>query len=197
MDSFLLFFELGYEHITDLEGYDHILFVLALCSVYKLKDWRQVLILITAFTIGHTVTLGLATFDVVLVSSAWIEFLIPVTILCTCVFNLIPSTDSSRMKNSILKYVLALLFGLIHGLGFSYYLKNILVMLEEEIVKPLFSFNVGLEFGQLLIVFVALFLSYIFINKLLLPRRYWNAGVSIIVGSLSIYLIFQRFPFLY
>src|SRR5262249_54497358 len=148
-------FQEGIHHITDLRGYDHILFVAALCLPYLLKDWRKVLILVTAFTIGHSLTLALSVYHKILVPTRWIEFLIPITILLTAAENL--RVKNFDFKHSNLRYASALVFGLIHGMGFSNYLRSMMGK-EENILTQLLAFNIGLEVGQISIVLVVLFL---------------------------------------
>ncbi|MFT7055199.1 MAG: hypothetical protein ACJAR3_000826, partial [Roseivirga sp.] len=126
MDQFKLYFQLGYEHIIDLNGIDHILFVVALCSIYLAQDWKKVLILVTAFTLGHSITLALSTFELINFDTDLIEFLIPVTIFITALSNLFRKEGSVSPKALNLNYFFALFFGLIHGLGFSNYLKSLL-----------------------------------------------------------------------
>lgn len=149
MSLFQLYLRLGFEHIINLQGYDHIVFVLALCAGYQWSELKKLLILITAFTIGHSITLALSTLHFILISPELIEFLIPVTILITALSNLRPKTG----KNQAALYAIVLFFGLIHGLGFSSYLKELLGT-EASIAGPLLAFNLGLEIGQLLILSV-------------------------------------------
>jgi ABC-type antimicrobial peptide transport system permease subunit len=156
MGDFGFYLREGFYHITDWKGYDHILFVMALCLPYFLKDWKQVLILITAFTIGHSVTLALSVFNKILIPSTWIEFLIPITIIITALENLF--RNNTQPKHVGFRYVAALLFGLIHGLGFSNYLRSMMGK-SENIITQLLAFNIGLELGQLLIVLAVLVVS--------------------------------------
>jgi len=158
--TFAVYLRLGFDHIADLRGYDHILFIVALSAGYGLAHWRHLLVLVTAFTVGHSVTLALATLRLISASTAWVEFLIPVTILATGVFTLfetrrrrgpLPEGRAAPLRAQRVKYGMALFFGLIHGLGFSSYLRAVLGD-EESIALPLFSFNVGLEVGQIAIL---------------------------------------------
>src|SRR5262245_8163628 len=161
MDDFKLYFDLGKDHILDYaNGYDHILFVLALCAVYVIGDWKRILILVTAFTVGHSITLALATLNIITVSAAWVEFLIPLTLFTTAISNRFRREEILAPPAVQTNYLLALFFGLIHGLGFSNYLRSLLGR-QESIVTPLFAFNVGLEFGQIIIVGVFLAVSFI------------------------------------
>ncbi|MBL7850561.1 MAG: HupE/UreJ family protein [Cyclobacteriaceae bacterium] len=194
MSSFELYFGLGKDHILDYaNGYDHILFVLALCAVYLVQDWKKILILVTAFTVGHSVTLALATLDIVTVSSAWVEFLIPVTIFSTAVSNLFRREDQLPGRGVQASYFLALFFGLIHGLGFSNYLKSLLGR-QESITMPLFAFNVGLEVGQIIIVGLFLAVSFIAVNLADANRRDWKMIISSAVAGIALMLMKDRIP---
>ena len=156
--EFLVYLRLGFEHISDLKGYDHILFIVALCAVYHFKAWKRLLWLVTAFTVGHSVTLALATLRLVTIDATLVEVLIPVTILLTSLLDVAAPAEVQQDRAARYKYGLALGFGLIHGLGFSNFLRAVLGG-EESIALPLFAFNVGLELGQIVIVFVVLMLS--------------------------------------
>ena len=154
-----LYLKLGIDHILDLAALDHLLFVVALAAVYSIKEWKHILVLVTAFTIGHSITLALATLGILVFNESIIETLIPITIFITAAMNVIErfTSDPNRAlkRDWKIKYGLALFFGLIHGLGFSYYLRALLGG-ESSIVWPLFSFNVGLEIGQLVILVLTL-----------------------------------------
>jgi len=162
MSLFELYFKLGLQHIADLKGYDHILFILTLCAVYSLKEWKRVLVLVTAFTIGHSLTLALATLDLIRVDGDLIEFLIPLTIFITALSNLLARKQKVNSRLYYLRYTAALFFGLIHGLGFSNYLRSLLGA-EGGLVLPLFSFNVGIEVGQIIIVAIIMLLTKLLI----------------------------------
>lgn len=189
-----MYLNLGLHHIADLKAYDHILFIITLCAVYRLHDWRKILILITAFTVGHTVTLILATLNLISISSAWVEFLIPITILITAIANIFQRKQSFSHGLHTFKYIAATFFGLIHGLGFSNYLRSLLG-LEKKLTGPLFSFNLGIEFGQIIIVSCFLVTGYIFINFLKTKPREWNLFFSGVGVGISLILIFERIPF--
>lgn len=190
MSSFYTFLRLGFEHISDLKGYDHILFVTALAAVYPLQAWRQLVWLVTAFTVGHSLTLALATLRLIDVSTDLIEFLIPVTIIFTCLVNML-STQESTGERNWLKYAGASFFGLIHGLGFSNFLRQILGA-EENLLGPLFAFNLGLEIGQLFIVAVALGFSFVIVDVLKASRREWNLVLSGGIAGIALILVFER-----
>lgn len=190
MSQFGIYFELGREHILDLNGYDHILFVIALCAIYLLQDWKKVLILVTAFTLGHTITLALSTLEIIKVRTDIVEFLIPVTIFITAVGNLFRKQSALTPSKLNTNYFFALFFGLIHGLGFSNYLKSILGQ-ENSIVTPLLAFNLGLELGQIIIVLVFMIVSFVFVNLFNVARRDWNLIVSSGVAAIAITLMIE------
>ena len=189
MHDFPLYFDLGWVHILDWQGYDHILFVCALCGIYQLRDWRSVLVLVTAFTIGHSVTLALSVLDKIRVPASLIEFLIPVTIIITCLSNIFNKKKSSALVK--VNFLIASLFGLIHGLGFSNYLKSLLGR-HSNIILELFSFNVGLEAGQLIIVISILVVSYFLTEILKAPRREWNLFLSSAIFGVAFTMALER-----
>lgn len=189
MNQFELYFGLGLSHILDVKGYDHILFVIALCTVYTFYDWRKILILVTAFTIGHSLTLALATLKFISIDSALIEFLIPVTIAITSVSNLFNNPEQ-KTKNVQLNYFFALFFGLIHGLGFSNFLKSLLGK-ESSILQPLLAFNIGLEVGQIVIVALYLVLAFLVLYLLKIKQTIWIRAASLTVLIMSFYMIYE------
>ncbi|UCD23452.1 MAG: HupE/UreJ family protein [Gemmatimonadota bacterium] len=197
--EFVVYFRLGIEHIADLRGYDHILFIAALTVAYALKQWRQLLILVTSFTLGHSITLALATVGAIRVNSTLVEVLIPITILVTSVFNIADSgvaqnsdggSDRMRRHQSVL-YALAGGFGLIHGLGFSSFLRAVLGA-EQSIVVPLFAFNVGLEIGQILIVAVLFVIGAALTQWARTSRRDWLLVVSGGTAAVALTLLIDR-----
>ncbi len=188
MSQFELYFQLGKDHILDYKnGYDHILFIVALCAVYLMRDWKKVLILVTAFTIGHSITLALSTLKIISVNQELIEFLIPVTIFITAGSNIFRRTELSD-RTTYINYGYALFFGLIHGLGFSNYLKSILGK-DSGIVSRLFAFNIGLELGQIIIVSIFLILSFILVDLFTVNRRDWKIVVSSAVAGMALLLM--------
>ena len=187
MSLFQLYLELGFKHIVNINGYDHIIFILALCAGYDFSQIKKVLILITAFTIGHSVTLVLSTLKYIIISANIIEFLIPVTILITAVSNLFPVQKGKRQ----FVYVVTLFFGLIHGMGFSNYLKELLGK-ERSIVKPLFAFNVGLEIGQIFILSIYLAVLYVAIRSIKIRHDFWRIFISGAAVGIAATLIIQN-----
>jgi len=188
MSEFGLYYGLGFDHILDVNGYDHILFVIVLCALYQSSDWKKVLILVTAFTIGHSVTLALATMKIINVNADLIEFLIPVTILITALSNLFTKDDRIAEGKIWRNYLYAGFFGLIHGLGFSNYLRALLGQ-DQTIILQLFAFNVGLEVGQIIIVGLFMAISFIFVGLGNVTRRDWKMIVSSAVGGIALMLI--------
>lgn len=196
MSEIEVYLSLGFRHITDWNAYDHILFVLALCAIYLWKDWKRVLLLVTAFTIGHSITLALAVFELVPFSPDLIELLIPITIMVTATYNLgvkIPDNFYARQSPAYiyLRYLLALVFGLIHGLGFSNYLRSLLTP-NESIVTKLLAFNIGLELGQLVIVLLALVASGLFVSILRTKPREWNLVLSGVVFGMALAIMLGK-----
>jgi hypothetical protein len=189
MEDINLFFSLGWHHIISIDALDHILFVTALAAIYVFKDWKKVLVLVTAFTIGHSLTLALSVYNVIRVNDNLVEFLIPVTILITGIFNLFQKDFNP--KSLQLNYFFALFFGLIHGMGFANSIRFMLAK-NETIGLPLLSFNVGLEAGQIIIVFIILLLSYLLITILKVPRKAWVYVLSFIAIIVSLKMIFER-----
>jgi uncharacterized membrane protein YczE len=190
MTEFQTYLQLGFTHIADPRAYDHILFVVSLCAIYRLRDWKRVLILVTAFTIGHSLTLALATLRLFEYSSSLIEFLIPLSIILTCVVNFFHKSQeliARRERSSWMRYAMALLFGLIHGLGFSNFLRSMLGR-ESSIWQPLLSFNIGLELGQILIVFVTLLISFMALEIFKRKKHDWNLILSAIILGISLTL---------
>ncbi len=191
MNDFAFYFEIGWKHIVSKDALDHQLFILALAAIFLLNNWKQVLILVTAFTIGHSLTLALSVYDLVRISSKWVEFLIPLTIVVTAFFNLLQKDFS---KSSLrLNYLLALFFGLVHGLGFANTIRFMLAK-NEGVALPLFSFNVGLEAGQVLVVGFILLTSYLIVNKAGLPRKVWVWTLSLGALVTAAVICAERWP---
>ncbi|MDB5202438.1 MAG: HupE / UreJ protein [Ferruginibacter sp.] len=191
MNDFAFYFDLGWQHIISWDALDHLLFLTALTAIYLAENWKQVLVLVTAFTIGHSLTLALSVFDIIRFNSAWVEFFIPVTIVITALLNFRKRTDGKRVLR--FNYFLALCFGLIHGMGFANTIRFMLAR-KQAILTPLLSFNLGLEAGQILVVTGILLLSFILVNKAGLPQRFWRAGLSAIALIIAAIMCVQRWP---
>jgi len=193
MQDFNLYFKLGTEHILTPEAMDHILFVTALCLRYLSNDWKKVIVLVTAFTIGHSVTLAISSLGYVHFSTKWIEFLIPLTIVATAINNLLQKVQDVEHPSKLpLIYFFALFFGLIHGMAYA----TTFISLEgrEGLVPHLFAFNLGIEAAQLLVVAVVLTISYIFVQRMHLPRLWWMRVVSLLILVAALKMAYERFP---
>ena len=191
MSDFGFYFSLGWEHIISWNALDHQLFILSLAAIYLLKDWRQVLVLVTAFTIGHSLTLALTVFNLIRFPSNWIEFLIPCTIIITAISNLFQKSFSPKAIR--INYFLALFFGLIHGMGFANKLRYILAE-DQSIGWSLFGFNVGLEAGQIAVVMLILLISFLFVQLLRVDRVKWVIFTSAAALSVASQMAVQRWP---
>lgn len=191
MAEFLTYLRLGFEHISDLNGYDHILFIAALCASYQMRDWKELLWLVTAFTVGHSVTLALATLDLIRINADLVEFLIPLTIFITAVIDIAAEDRRIREQPKRLKYSIALGFGLIHGLGFSNYLRSVLFA-DESIFLPLLGFNIGLELGQILILFAILLLGWLIIRFARMQPRDWTLVLAGAAAGIALTMMLER-----
>jgi hypothetical protein len=191
MNDFVFYFKIGWEHIINWSAVDHLFFIAALAAIYMLKDWRQVLILITAFTIGHAITLVLSAKNIIEVNNRLIEFLIPCTIVITAVSNLFLKNFTPRSIR--INYFLALFFGLIHGLAFAQTLKWMIAG-DQNFWTAWLSFSVGLELGQILVVLIILLLAQILVGYLKLSRKYWVTIVSVMVLGLALKMAIERWP---
>jgi len=191
MQDFGFYFSLGWEHIMSWDALDHLLFIAALAAIYLLKDWKQVLILVTAFTIGHSLTLALSVMDVFRFPANWVEFLIPCTIVITAVSNLFQKKFTP--KSIRINYFLALFFGLIHGMGFANTIRFMLAN-DQSFGWGLFGFNVGLEVGQIVVVATLLLLTQVIVTLFKINRREWVIFLSAAVFSLSLKIALERLP---
>lgn len=192
MQDIGFYFRLGWEHIISKDALDHQLFIAALVAIYMLKDWKQVLILVTAFTIGHSLTLVLSVFDLIRFDSRWVEFLIPLTIVITAVSNLFQKKFTPRSVR--INYFLALFFGLVHGMGFANTIRFMLAS-DQSIGWGLLGFNLGLEVGQIVVVTVLLLLAAALISLFRINRREWVIFLSAAVFGLSLKIVLERIPF--
>ncbi len=192
MQDFWFYLQLGWGHIISKDALDHQLFILALVTVFSIWDFKKILILVTAFTIGHSLTLALSVLDVFRFPSSWVEFLIPCTIAFTALDNLLFSNNEKKIIQ--INYILALLFGLVHGMGFANSVR-LMMASEQQIAVPLFGFNLGLEIGQIAVVSIALLLHFLVSKFLKLPNKYWIIGVSLVILIFSLNMILQRLPF--
>ena len=190
MDDFKLYCQLGWTHIMSLNALDHLLFLLALTALYVTSDWRKVLFLITAFTIGHSATLFLSILDVVRFKDSIVEWFISLTILITALANLM-QPDTHRIPKK-LKYMLALLFGLIHGMGFANSIRMMMAS-SQELLIPLLSFNIGIELAQMTVVVSILILGTLLIEKTGLTQKKWIYALSGLAAGMALMMLIQRF----
>ncbi|OHX65918.1 HupE/UreJ family protein [Flammeovirga pacifica] len=184
MSDFWLYLQLGIEHITDIQGHDHILFILALIATFSTKELKYIVWLVTGFTLGHSITLALSTLDLIPFDPALIETLIPITILIVCISNLFNTKDQKNQPHYLHRnipfkryFFEATIFGLIHGMGFSNYLKTLLGS-QESIWEPLLAFNIGLELGQLAIVALVMLVNAIVMGFTACTQRDWNIFIT-------------------
>lgn len=189
MTGFEIYFKLGWQHILDPAAYDHLLFIVVVAAIFQFQDWKRVIGLLTAFTIGHSLTLAIATLDIFNIPSSIIEFLIPLSIFVTALYNLFISPSNKQISIAS-HYLIVLFFGFIHGMGFSNGLKALLGK-ESNIIESLFAFNLGIELGQIIIFLLFLMLSFVFINVFKLPFIKWRRLVSSIAAVLSLYLLWN------
>ncbi|QOD59701.1 HupE/UreJ family protein [Polaribacter haliotis] len=190
MEDFILYFKMGLYHVLDFSAYDHILFLVVLAVVFSFNQFKKVLWLVTLFTLGHSITLALSAYGIVNIKMALIEFLIPLTIFITGVINVMTAKKSSLGKENT-NLVFALLFGLIHGLGFSNYFK-MMVGKEEDKLFPLVEFALGIEAAQIIIVLGILIVGTILQNFFRVTRRDWILVCSSIVIGFAIQMMLDR-----
>jgi len=176
MNNLSNFFISGWEHIVDINAYDHLLFVMTLCAAFKLKQWKQILIIITAFTLGHSGTLILSALDMIPINPGIIELLIPFTIMITAVVNIVYYNKKGKFSDTKTKYAIALVFGLIHGLAFASNFK--FMLFQDSIIMPLLSFNIGIEIGQLFIVLLFTIALWIYEKLIKGEHLKWNLFIS-------------------
>ena len=191
MQDLRFYFDLGWHHIISWDALDHILFVIALSAIYLMGNWKQVLVLVTAFTIGHSLTLALSVFDVIRVNSKWVEFLIPCTIIATALFNFFQKDFQPRSLR--LNYFFALFFGLVHGLGFANAIRFMMAK-DQSIGWSLFGFNIGLEAGQVVVVLGILLTSYVVVNRIKLNRKWWVWALSAVAFCIASKMAWERWP---
>lgn len=192
MTDFWIYFKIGLNHVLDINGYDHVLFLIALTVPYAFKDWKRILLLVTLFTIGHTFALLLSVFNIVTVKATLVEFLIPITILITAFFNLFTAGKSSKQESITFIGAITVFFGVIHGLGFSNYFKTILPGNPSEKVVPLLEFALGIEVAQILVVVAVLILSFIVQTLFRFNKRDFTLVMSAFVIGVVVPLIIEN-----
>lgn len=185
LDNFLFNVEYGIHHVLDINGYDHVLFLIVLTISYVFKDWKRVLLLVSLFTLGHTLSLVLAAYGVVTLNGALVEFLIPVTILLTAIYNVFTAGKGAQKERIGVLFITTLFFGLIHGLGFAREFKMLLGDSDNKLLL-LIEFALGIEIAQIIIVFVVLFLGYLGQTIFRFSKRDWVLVLSSVVIGLVI-----------
>ncbi|MFV8370890.1 HupE/UreJ family protein [Flavobacterium sp. LB2P6] len=191
MSEFWIYFQIGLKHVLDIHAYDHVLFLIALAIPFSFKDWKRIVLLVTLFTIGHTMALLLSIFGIIAIKVNVVELLIPITILITALFNLFTAGKSSKKESINLVFFITLFFGIIHGLGFSNYFKSILGGDAASKVLPLSEFALGIEAAQIVVVFVVLILSYIVQTVFRFSKRDWTLVMSAFIIGVVIPLIVE------
>jgi len=191
MSEFWIYFEIGLRHVLDLSAYDHVLFLIALTVPYAFKDWKRLLLLVSIFTIGHTLALLLSVFGVIIIKGNLVEFLIPITILIVAIFNLFTAGKSSKNESISVVVFITLFFGIIHGLGFASYFKSLLGGSPQSKLLPLSEFALGIEAAQIIVVFVVLILSYIVQTFFRFSKRDWTLVMSSFIIGVVLPMIIE------
>ena len=193
MADFWFYFKLGMEHVLDWRAYDHVLFLIVLTVPYAFKDWQRVLLLVSLFTFGHSLSLILSVYGVVRVDSGLVEFLIPITIFVAAIYNVFTAGKGANKDKLGLLLITALFFGLVHGLGFSSFFKSLTAHLDGKML-PLVEFALGIEAAQIIIVLLVLIVSFIFQMLFRFSRRDWIMVVSAIVIGMVIPMLISSYP---
>ncbi len=192
MAEFWIFFQLGLRHVLDIDGYDHLLFLVALVAPFLFKDWKHILVLVTVFTLGHTIAMILSVFNLITMRSVIIEFLIPVSILITALFTLINGGKPGKPQSQTIIMLITLFFGVIHGLGFSNYFKSLLSGSPTDKLAPLFEFALGIEAAQVIIVICVLIISYAVQTFTKFNKRDWTLVLSAFVVGVVLPMIIEN-----
>lgn len=193
MSDFWFYFKIGLEHVLDYKAYDHVLFLIVLTVPYVFKDWRRVLLMVTLFTVGHMTSMILAVYGVVSVDRGIIEFLIPVTIFVSALYNVFTAGRGAHKDKLGVLFITALFFGLIHGLGFSSFFKSLTAHLSSKIL-PLLEFGLGIEAAQIIIVLVVLIFGFICQTIFRFSRRDWCLFISAVVIGMVIPMLMANYP---
>lgn len=191
MNEFWIYFNLGLKHVLNIYAYDHVLFLIALTIPYAFKDWKRVLLLISLFTIGHSLALLLSVFGVIFIRAELIEFIIPITILVVALFNLFTAGKNNKTEGISLIGFVTLFFGIVHGLGFANYFKTLLPGTGTDKLLPLGEFALGIEAAQIIVVFVALVLSYIVQTVFRFSKRDWTLVMSAFIIGVIVPILIQ------
>ncbi|UPZ16312.1 HupE/UreJ family protein [Flavobacterium humidisoli] len=191
MSQFWIYFQIGLKHVLDINAYDHVLFLIALTVSYLFKDWKRIFLLVSLFTIGHTLALVLSVYGIIAIKVDVVEFLIPITILVTALYHLFTAGKTSKNDGVNLVFFITLFFGIIHGLGFSNYFKTILGGSATSKLLPLGEFALGIEAAQLVVVFVVLVISYIVQTVFRFSKRDWALVMSAFIIGVVIPMIIE------
>lgn len=193
MEEFWFYIKLGLDHVLDFGAYDHILFLSALAIPFTFKNWKKVLLLATVFTVFHCLSLTLSVYEKAVINADWIEFLIPVTILLTALFNVLDIKNNTHQKSWLLQLLVTAFFGLIHGFGFSNYFKMLMAG-EEQKVSPLLGFASGIEISQVSIIVCILILAYITQSILKVKQALFILISSVLIILITIPMLIKTFP---
>jgi hypothetical protein len=189
MSEFQIYLETGLRHVLNIHAYDHVLFLMALTIPYAFKDWKRILLLVSIFTVGHTLALLLSVFGIVMIKASLVEFLIPLTILSTAAYDLFTSGKAAKHDNIGVISFITLFFGIIHGLGFSNYFKSILPGSASDKLVPLLEFALGIELAQITVVIAVLMISYMVITFFRLSKRDFTIALSAFVIGVVVPLL--------
>lgn len=192
MSQFWIYFQIGLQHVLDIKAYDHVLFLIALAIPFSFKDWKRIVLLVTLFTVGHTMALLLSVMGIIAIKVNVVELLIPITILITALFNLFTAGKSNKKESVNLIFFVTLFFGIIHGLGFSNYFKSLLGGSATSKLLPLAEFALGIEAAQIIVVFVVLILSYIVQTVFRFSKRDWTLVMSAFVIGVVLPMIIEN-----
>lgn len=190
MSQFETYFSMGKAQILQPDGLDNILFIIGLCALYLMRDWKRVLVIVTAFTLGHAIALALTGFQIVSVRQSLVDFLIPITIFISAGSNIFRNTEPSD-RSTYVNYGYALFFGIIHGLGFANTLRSLLGH-TDSITTQLLAFNLGIEVGQIIIAAVFLVISFILVDLFTLNRRDWKIVISATIVGMALMMMSDR-----
>ncbi len=194
MQEFWFYVQLGLDHVLDFSAYDHILFLTALALPFTFKNWTNVVWLATIFTVTHCLSLGLSAFEIITVDVSLIEFLIPVTILFTALYNILKLRNQTIHKSMIWHSVATVFFGLVHGFGFSNYFKMLVADMDEK-ARPLLGFAIGIELSQVIIVLLVLIFAYLCQSVLKIKQAVFITVASTIIILITIPLLYKTFPY--
>ena len=191
MSDFWVYFEVGMRHVLNIFSYDHVLFLIALSVPYEFKDWKKILLLVSLFTVGHTITLLLSVYGIIVVKVNLIEFLIPITILITTLFHLFTIGKSAKNESINAIAFITLFFGIIHGLGYATYFKSLIVGTSDSKLLPLLEFATGIEGAQIIVVLITLIAAYCVQTLFRFSKRDWTLVMSSFVIGVILPMIIE------